>query len=235
VSPLAAAAAAVRVREPSEQGGALLAMLFPHLAGLRVHRVEDTGDAAVIWASSRAEPACCPGCGRESCRVHGGSWRVVAGGAVGGRPVRVVLAVRRFRCGGAACPRATFAGQAGGLTGRYRRRGVPLPEMLARSGLELAGRAGARLAGAVGITVHPSAVLRLVTALPDPQAAIAPQIPGIGDFAQRQGAGVRDRGGGRAGRRHSRSAPGPGILRGQPAGRCRASGPRRLGDSSSAT
>jgi hypothetical protein len=43
--------------------------------------------------------------------------------------------------------------------------------MLAGFGLELAGRAGARLAGTLGIAVHPSAVLRLVMALPgDPGA-----------------------------------------------------------------
>ena len=37
--------------------------------------------------------------------------------------------------------------------------------MLAGFGLELAGRAGARLAGTLGIAVHPSTVLRLVMAL----------------------------------------------------------------------
>ena len=42
------------VWDVSEQGEALLAVLFPHLAGLRVHRVEDAGDAVVIAASCRA-------------------------------------------------------------------------------------------------------------------------------------------------------------------------------------
>ena len=40
--PAGTASPAARVVwEPSEQGETLLAMLFPHLAGLRVHRVED--------------------------------------------------------------------------------------------------------------------------------------------------------------------------------------------------
>ncbi|MGH3236943.1 MAG: ISL3 family transposase [Streptosporangiaceae bacterium] len=185
--PPAPAAAAIRAWEPSEQGEALLAMLFPHLAGLRVSRVEDTGDAVVIRASSRAESACCPRCGQESSRVHGGYWRVVADGAAGGRPVLIVLAVRRFRCGGAACPRATFVEQVDGLTERYRRRSVPLLEMLTGFGLELAGRAGARLAGVMGVAVHPSTVLRLVTALPGPEVTTAPEILGVDDFALRKG------------------------------------------------
>ena len=70
--PAWAATAAVRVWDVSEQGEDLLVMLFPHLAGLRVHRVEDAGDAVVIAASCRAESACCPRCGQASSRVHGG-------------------------------------------------------------------------------------------------------------------------------------------------------------------
>ena len=53
--PAGTASPAARVVwEPSEQGETLLAMLFPHLAGLRVHRVEDTGEAVVIYATRRA-------------------------------------------------------------------------------------------------------------------------------------------------------------------------------------
>ena len=59
--------------------------------------------------------------------------------------------------------------------------------MLAGFGLELAGRAGARLAGTLGIAVHPSTVLRLVMALPEPPASAAPQVTGVDDFALRKG------------------------------------------------
>ncbi len=62
--PAGAAATAVRAWEVSEQGEALLAVLFPHLAGLRAYRVEDTGDAVVIVASCKAPSACCPRCGQ---------------------------------------------------------------------------------------------------------------------------------------------------------------------------
>jgi transposase len=165
----------------------LLAMLFPHLAGLRVHRVEDTGGAVVIYATRRAGSACCPRCGQESARVHGGYWRTVADGAAGGRPVLIALGVRRFRCQGSSCRAVTFAEQEDGLTVRYRRRSVPLLEMLAGVGLELAGRAGARLADALGIAVHPSTMVRLVAALPDPQVTAAPEILGVDDFALRKG------------------------------------------------
>jgi transposase len=182
-----ASPAARVVWDVSEQGQALLAVLFPHLAGLRVHRVEDAGAAVMIAASCRADSACCPRCGLESARVHGGYARTVADGAAGGRPVLIVLRVRRFRCRNPQCPAVTFAEQARGLSERYRRRSVPLLAMLAGFGLELAGRAAARLAGTLGIAVHPATVLRLVAAAPDPQVTAAPDVLGVDDFALAKG------------------------------------------------
>ena len=182
-----ASCAARVVWDVSEQGQALLAVLFPHLAGLRVHRVEDTGDAVVIVASCQGDSACCPRCGQESARVHGGYPRMVADGAAGGRPVLIALQVRRFRCRNPACPAVTFAEQAAGLSERYRRRSVPLLAMLAGFGLELAGRAASRLAGTLGIAVHPATVLRLVAAAPEPQVTAAPEVLGVDDFALAKG------------------------------------------------
>ena len=182
-----ASSAARVVWDVSEQGQALLAVLFPHLAGLRVHRVEDTGDAVMIVASCQGDSACCPRCGQEPARVHGGYARMVADGAAGGRPVLIVLQVRRFRCRNPACPAVTFAEQARGLSERYRRRSIPLLAMLAGFGLELAGRAAARLAGTLGIAVHPATVLRLVAAAPEPEVTAAPEVLGAGDFALAKG------------------------------------------------
>jgi transposase len=184
---MAPAGAAGRVLEVSGQGEELLLMLFPHLGGLRVEQVEDAGDAVVIRARCRAAQARCPACGAVSSRVHARYARVVADGAAGGRPVLIALSVRRFRCPEPSCPKATFAEQAEGLSVRYRRRSVPLLAMLAGFGLELAGRAAARLAGTLGIVVHSSTVLRLVMALPDPPVTAAPAVTGVDDFALRKG------------------------------------------------
>jgi transposase len=171
----------------SEEGQMLLALLFPQLAGLQVRRIEDTGDAVVISASCIASPQCCPACGSVSSRVHGGYSRTVADGAAGGRPVLIILRVLRFLCLDPSCPKVTFAVQEDGLTSRYCRRSVPLTGMLTGFGLELAGRAGSRLAARLGIAAHPSTILRLVAGLPEREAATAPEILGIDDFALRKG------------------------------------------------
>jgi transposase len=179
--------AAVRGLEVSQDGAELLALLFPQLAGLRVRRIEDTGDAVVISASCASSSESCPACGSVSARVHGGYSRTVADGAAGGRPVLILLRALRFLCVSPSCPKVTFAMQASRLTSRYCRRSIPLTDMLTGLGLELAGRAGARLAARLGITVHSSTILRLVAALPEREAAGAPEILGIDDFALKKG------------------------------------------------
>ena len=147
----------------------------------------DTGDAVVAFASVAGAQARCPRCGQASSRVHGRYQRLLADGAAGGRPLLIALAVRRFRCMAPSCPQVTFVEQAEGLTGRYLRRTLPVRELLARFGLELAGRAGSRLATVLGIAVHSSTLLRLVMALPDPAVTAAPQVTGVDDFALRKG------------------------------------------------
>jgi transposase len=64
---------------------------------------------------------------------------------------------------------------------------VPLAGLLSQVALELAGRAGMRLAAALGIAVHRGTLLRLVIDLPDPQARAAPEVLGVDDFALRRG------------------------------------------------
>ena len=59
--------------------------------------------------------------------------------------------------------------------------------MLTGTGLELAGRAGARLAGLLGISVHPSTLLRLIAAVPERERGEAPEVLGVDDFAFRKG------------------------------------------------
>jgi transposase len=177
-------------RLPAAAGGdddEVLGWLFPHLAGLRVERVEPAGGGVVIAARSLAAGAACPGCGTWSSRVHSGYVRQVQDSPAGGGPVLIRLSVRRFFCGSPDCPAVTFAEQVEGLTGRYLRRSLPLLGLLAQVALALAGRAGARLAAVMGAGVHRTTLLRLVAALPEPAVSAAPEVLGAGDFALRRG------------------------------------------------
>jgi transposase len=167
--------------------GAELGDLLPHLRDLVVEKIDCTLSAVVVRARCWPSQAACPACGTWSSRVHGSYVRQVRDLPLGGRPVLIHLAVRRFVCMNVACTKVTFAGQAEGLTARYQRWSVPLAGLLSQIALELAGRAGMRLAGALGIAVHRGTLLRLVIDLPEPAITSAPQVLGVDDFALRRG------------------------------------------------
>jgi transposase len=151
-----------------------------------IERTEQTDTSVLIWGSAQGETAVCPACGTVSARVHSRYGRTLADVAMGGRYVLLRLRVRRFFCGNPGCPAVTFAEQIDGLTARYARRTPLLGTTLERIALALAGRAGARLAGALRVPASRSTMLRLIRALPDPPIGDV-CVLGVDDFALRRG------------------------------------------------
>jgi transposase len=169
-------------------GGTLLrvARLFPQLAGLRVERLLVLEGVVHIEARRAAATAACPSCGRRSRRVHSRYRRRVTDEPLGGRQVVIHLRVRRFFCPARTCPRRTFAEQAPALATRYARRSKSLSGTLQQIGLALGGRPGARLSAALRRPVSRTTLLRLVRALPLPEAP-SPRVLGVDDWAFRKG------------------------------------------------
>lgn len=162
-------------------------MLFPHLAGVVVELVERTAAGVLtMHARARSAGANCPHCGSASDQVHGRYMRRLADAAVGGASVVIELLVRRFKCPNPACRAVTFAEQIAGLTSPHARYTPLVREQLTSIALALAGRAGARLAGMLGLRVAKDTLLRLVRATPeDPVGQI--RVLGVDDFALRKG------------------------------------------------
>ncbi|MFE7532586.1 ISL3 family transposase [Kitasatospora sp. NPDC057542] len=161
-------------------------VLFPDLDGLEIANIEIGGDAVTVAARACVPEVPCPACGARSRRVHSRYERRLADSAVGGRRMVVKLQVRRFRCQVTSCPRTTFVEQVAGLTFRHGRRSLRLHTILQAVALMLAGRAGARLSDVISSKVSRSTLLRLIRAMPDPQAT-TPRVLGVDDFALRKG------------------------------------------------
>ncbi|KIZ15657.1 hypothetical protein SNA_25255 [Streptomyces natalensis ATCC 27448] len=161
--------------------------MLPHLSDVIINSIEGDGAEVHIRAQPRAPKARCPDCRACSASVHSRYERQVADVPVSGQPTRISLCVRRFFCHNDACPRRTFVEQVESLVGRRRRRSIRLCQELTSIGLALAGRAGARLAEKLSITVSRMTLLRLVRAIPDDRPVI-PKVVGIDDFALRKGA-----------------------------------------------
>ena len=151
-----------------------------------VDRVDEVDGTVVVAAHPRGLGAQCRRCGRVSTRVHSRYRRRLADLPVSGRPVQVMLTVRRFFCDHIDCSVCTFVEQVPGLTEPHARRSPGLQAALVAVGLALAGRPGSRLATELGMTVSRSTLLRMIRALPDPpigQVAVL----GVDEFALRRG------------------------------------------------
>ena len=162
-------------------------LVLPWLAETVVEGCAWAGGRAWLRVRPAAAEAACPGCGTLSARVHGGYPRRLRDVPAGGRDVVIVLAARRFRCGNPDCGKATFTGQVPGLSSRFARRTPAARAALTAAAVALCGRAGARLAAALGME-PPSrhTMIRLVMALPEDEPAV-PHVLGADDFALRRG------------------------------------------------
>lgn len=175
------------LHEVAESETELLVMLFPQLEGLDIVSLEDTdGGGTRITARTRTESATCRRCGLLSASGHDSYVRRLRDLACSGRPVEIAISVRRFCCGGPGCTAKTFAEQVPGLTSFYQRCSTGLRSWLSSAGLELGGRAGARVAAASGIRVSRHALTRAVTAGNEPETGTA-RILGVDDVAIRRG------------------------------------------------
>jgi transposase len=176
----------VTVSLSAEEAG-VLAVLLPHLAVAAVDRAEIGGGLVSIWAHAAADGAACPDCGVWCTKVQDSYTRRLRDAAAGGRRVLIWLLVRLLRCGNADCPRKSFAEQPEGLASRHARKTPLLAGQLAAVAGELAGRAGARLAGAVLAAVGSRhTLIRVLMAAPEPAAGPV-RVLGADDFSLRRG------------------------------------------------
>ena len=129
----------------------------------------------------------CPACGAVSRCVHSRYERRLSDTAVAGQETMIHLQVRRFFCRSQTCKKTTFAEQIPGLTTRHGRWTNGLKDALRAVALALGGRAGARLARRLAAGASRMTLLRLIRALPDPAATVAPEVLGVDEFALRRG------------------------------------------------
>ena len=105
--------------------------------GVVMESVDDTGTAVVITVRSSTSVGDCPGSGGTSHRVHSRYTRSLADLPLGGRPVKLRLLVRRFRCDRALCTRRIFSERLVAAT-PWARRTARLDEIVHHLGLRSA-------------------------------------------------------------------------------------------------
>ena len=164
----------------------LVRAVFAGLDGLVVQDVEECDGGLVVAVTTRGGPVGCPVCGRLSSRLHAWHERGPADLPVAGLRVVLRVRVRRLVCQAPDCARRTFREQVPGVLERYQRRTVRLATALEAVVAELAGRASARLAPALGMCLRRDTALRVLRGIGLPPLVV-PRALGIDDFALRRG------------------------------------------------
>src|ERR1700730_3969927 len=135
--------------------------ILPNLSDLVIEQVSMTTDVTVTVRAA-SPTASCPCCGTISKRVQSRYTRTLRDLPASGRPVHLIVRVRRFFCQERTCPRRIFAERFPALTlprVKFTRR---LQEALSEMGFALGGEAGARLGKHLSFPGSPDTILRLV-------------------------------------------------------------------------
>ena len=142
-----------------------------------------------VRRSSRSSP--CPGCRTSSERIHSRYLRRVADLPLAGRPVRLVVVARRFRCGADLCGRRMFTERfEDGVLAPWARRTGRLDHVVHHLGLALGGRPAASFARRLMLPVSNDTLLRVVRRRGSRSFA-PPTVVGIDDWAWRRNQRVR--------------------------------------------
>ncbi len=155
--------------------------ILPDLSDLVIEQVSITNEVTVTVRAA-SPTASCPCCGTISKRVQSRYTRTLRDLPVSGRPVELIVGVRRFFCQQSTCVRKIFAERFPSLAlprVKFTRR---LQETLAEMGFALGGEAGARLGKHLSIAGSSDTILRLVKQIPLP-AVSSPRIVGIDDWS----------------------------------------------------
>lgn len=161
-------------------------LFLPVSAELSLTAAEMTPNGIAVCIQSTAATASCPVCHHTAHQIHSHVERHLHDLSLAQLPVRIHLALRRFRCDNLACPRSTFTEPVPALARPYAHRTTRLRAEQRQIALDVGGEPGARLCRRQGIAISPDTLLRLAREAPDDDVPM-PRCLGIDDFALRKG------------------------------------------------
>lgn len=130
--------------------------------GLQYDHVIILEDRVDAYAHFSRTYGICPECGKRSHSVHSSYERPLASLPLHGKPLKIHLKTRRFRCGNKSCSHKYFSEQLPGVSTRYSRLTPCATERLTQLFLEVSACKGAYLSKTIGIPVSASTGLRIL-------------------------------------------------------------------------
>lgn len=155
-------------------------------SGFALERVIPGDAMTEIVVRAKGRSSRCPDCGTCAATVHSRYSRRLGDLPLGGRPLRLTVMARRFRCHTAHCQRRIFTERFDkGIVAPWARRTARLDLLVFHLGLALGGRPGARFAHRLMAPVSNDTLLRSVRRRGRTDFA-PPRVVGIDDWAWRR-------------------------------------------------
>ncbi len=153
---------------------------------LDITSVSEGTDELLVRVTSNRSCSLCPLCSIPSHAIHSYYRRKPADLPCTGRPIRLLLTVRKFFCRNATCPRKVFTERLPELIEPASRLTSRMRLALQTIGFALNGEGGARLADRLGMPISATTLLRSLHLVPTPPVGKV-RVVGLDDWAWRRG------------------------------------------------
>ncbi len=133
--------------------------LFPLPEGLEMTAISETEEELLVHVTSHRTSSPCPQCAMPSSAIHSSYHRHPRDLPCIGRPIRLVLTVRKFFCRNPGCPRTVFTERLPDFIEASSRLTKRLRTAVQEVGFATCGKGGEQLSDKLGMGVCDATVL----------------------------------------------------------------------------
>lgn len=160
--------------------------LLPLPQGLEITSISETPEELLVRVTSHRTSSCCPVCGVPSSAIHSYYRRKPRDLPCVGRPLRLLLTVKKFFCREATCARKIFVERLPDLLEVSSRLTTRLRHAVQEIGFATCGKGGERLSSQLGIRISDATVLQSLFLVSLPPVGKL-EVIGIDDWSYRRG------------------------------------------------
>ncbi len=160
--------------------------LLPLPDGLEITSSSESADELLVRVTSNRSHSPCPLCATPSQAIHSYYRRKPLDLPCTGRPIRLLLTVKKFFCRVASCPRKIFTERIPALLHPSSRLTTRLRSAVQEVGFASCGKGGERLCSKLGMQISDTTLLWSVQLVPTPDVE-GVRIVGLDDWAWRRG------------------------------------------------
>jgi len=160
--------------------------LFPLPEGLEMTSISDTAEELLVRLTSHRSCSPCPQCSMPSSAIHSSYHRHPRDLPCIGRPIRLVLTVRKFFCRNPDCSRKVFTERLPDFIEVSSRLTKRLRTAVQEIGFATCGKGGERLGDKLGMPISDASMLCSLFLVPLPEIGQV-RVVGVDDWSWRRG------------------------------------------------